>query len=263
MIDVKKFNSPRTWATVYVLLNHFNNSVFQTYELYNHTYMNNMKHMLAAGWMDNANPWVFPLFPPDRLLSSFAYNPLQATSANFGETRTSMQTISQPVFPWMKMGGKLRVSGPVCRDFPADFTHSNDVIKQNKHMGHFNFVVASLVARGNDRQKGVKGHTLFRCLSASSGGLYMAVAAGRNMATSRCLWDRATAVDCNFWFIYDCVPGERNTRRSDGWSWATSDDETVLMGTSVGQISVLQVPTCHWLFVVSCNFKTRTHTRIG
>ncbi|CAO4371467.1 unnamed protein product [Caenorhabditis nigoni] len=64
----------------------------ETYELYNHTYMNNMKHMLAAGWMDNStNP--------------FAYNPLQATSANFGETRTSMATISQPVFPWMKMGG--------------------------------------------------------------------------------------------------------------------------------------------------------------
>ncbi|ULU02833.1 hypothetical protein L3Y34_002432 [Caenorhabditis briggsae] len=64
----------------------------KTYELYNHTYMNNMKNMLAAGWMDNStNP--------------FAYNPLQATSANFGETRTSMATISQPVFPWMKMGG--------------------------------------------------------------------------------------------------------------------------------------------------------------
>uniref|UniRef100_A0A1I7ULS2 Uncharacterized protein n=1 Tax=Caenorhabditis tropicalis TaxID=1561998 RepID=A0A1I7ULS2_9PELO len=64
----------------------------KTYELYNHTYMNNMKHMLAAGWMDNStNP--------------FAYNPLQATSANFGESRSSMPTISQPVFPWMKMGG--------------------------------------------------------------------------------------------------------------------------------------------------------------
>uniref|UniRef100_A0A8R1I278 Homeobox domain-containing protein n=2 Tax=Caenorhabditis japonica TaxID=281687 RepID=A0A8R1I278_CAEJA len=66
-------------------------SNLKTYELYNNTYMNNMKHMLAAGWIDNANP--------------FAYNPLQATSANFGETRTSMPAISQPVFPWMKMGG--------------------------------------------------------------------------------------------------------------------------------------------------------------
>ncbi|CAI2348644.1 unnamed protein product [Caenorhabditis sp. 36 PRJEB53466] len=63
----------------------------KTYELYNHTYMNNMKNMLAAGWIDNTNP--------------FAYNPLQATSANFGETRASMPAISQPVFPWMKMGG--------------------------------------------------------------------------------------------------------------------------------------------------------------
>ncbi|CAJ0578548.1 unnamed protein product, partial [Mesorhabditis spiculigera] len=60
--------------------------------LYNNTYMNNMKNMLAAQWADNANP--------------FAYNPLQqaATSAAFPSDRT-VATLSQPVFPWMKMSG--------------------------------------------------------------------------------------------------------------------------------------------------------------
>ncbi|CAB3401468.1 unnamed protein product [Caenorhabditis bovis] len=62
----------------------------KSYELYNQSYMNNMKNMLAAQWIDNPNP--------------FAYNPLQATSANFGESRATLP-LPQPVFPWMKMGG--------------------------------------------------------------------------------------------------------------------------------------------------------------
>ncbi|CAI5445461.1 unnamed protein product [Caenorhabditis angaria] len=68
------------------------NNLKQSYELYNQSYMNNMKSMLAAQWIDNSNP--------------FTYNPLQATSANFGETRGgSSMPAPQPVFPWMKMGG--------------------------------------------------------------------------------------------------------------------------------------------------------------
>ncbi|CAD6185836.1 unnamed protein product [Caenorhabditis auriculariae] len=63
----------------------------QSYELYNQSYMNNMKNMLAAQWVENSNP--------------FAYNPLQASTATFGETRSSSMPLPQPVFPWMKMGG--------------------------------------------------------------------------------------------------------------------------------------------------------------
>ncbi|CAI4227783.1 unnamed protein product [Auanema sp. JU1783] len=66
------------------------NSIKQPYDplLYNQNYMNNMKNMLAAQWVENSNP--------------FNYNPLQATSTTFPE-RAAAQ-LAQPVFPWMKMG---------------------------------------------------------------------------------------------------------------------------------------------------------------
>ncbi|VDM59551.1 unnamed protein product [Angiostrongylus costaricensis] len=57
--------------------------------LYNQSYMNNMKSMLAAQWVENTNPFT-------------GYNALQATSASFPERSVHL---AQPVFPWMKMSG--------------------------------------------------------------------------------------------------------------------------------------------------------------
>ncbi|PAV58983.1 hypothetical protein WR25_06163 [Diploscapter pachys] len=58
--------------------------------LYGQNYMANMKNMLNATQWENMNP--------------FAYNPLQASTASFPDSRT-VQLASQPVFPWMKMSG--------------------------------------------------------------------------------------------------------------------------------------------------------------
>ncbi|KJH47771.1 hypothetical protein DICVIV_06124 [Dictyocaulus viviparus] len=58
--------------------------------LYNQSYMNNMKNMLAAQWVENTNPFS-------------GYNALQASSASFQDRSVHL---AQPVFPWMKMSGK-------------------------------------------------------------------------------------------------------------------------------------------------------------
>lgn len=57
--------------------------------LYNQSYVNNMKNMLAAQWVENSNPFS-------------GYNALQASSASFPERSVHL---AQPVFPWMKMSG--------------------------------------------------------------------------------------------------------------------------------------------------------------
>ncbi|KAK6744109.1 hypothetical protein RB195_011049 [Necator americanus] len=57
--------------------------------LYNQSYMNNMKNMLAAQWVENSNPFS-------------GYNALQASSASFPDRSVHL---AQPVFPWMKMSG--------------------------------------------------------------------------------------------------------------------------------------------------------------
>ncbi|WKX98631.1 hypothetical protein Q1695_013933 [Nippostrongylus brasiliensis] len=58
--------------------------------LYNQSYMNNMKNMLAAQWVENTNPFS-------------GYSALQASSATFPDRSVHL---AQPVFPWMKMSGK-------------------------------------------------------------------------------------------------------------------------------------------------------------
>ncbi|CAJ0931376.1 unnamed protein product, partial [Mesorhabditis belari] len=58
--------------------------------IYNHTYMNNMKQ-LAAQWAENSNP--------------FGYNSLQSAASSAFPSERTVATLSQPVFPWMKMSG--------------------------------------------------------------------------------------------------------------------------------------------------------------
>ncbi|RCN52677.1 hypothetical protein ANCCAN_01053 [Ancylostoma caninum] len=62
--------------------------------LYNQSYMNNMKNMLAAQWVENSNPFS-------------GYNALQASSASFPDRSVHL---AQPVFPWMKMSGESQLT---------------------------------------------------------------------------------------------------------------------------------------------------------